>query len=316
MRFALLVGIATISSLGFASAELVKGTIFSVKGDVKMVTASGETITVTSKTPVTVGSKIETGADGQLAIVWMDGARCVLDKNTTLSVDSLQLTEDSGKINRKIVLRLANGTIVDEMATGGNSVYRVKTEGGDFITNGTQNLISFTKSVSGKSAIYDADLVVLSGQVEAQLADGTTTDTTSYHETTFTVGDAPQKVVMNDDFNSQFGAVFCSKPQSKTVDNSNSGIEKIKNFLAQFGSSNNGNGNTDNNGFPTDVGSSPDLGGGTGFGGNGSGGGNFGSSPSSAGAGPSTTGSTPVNSSTFSNTNGMNISSSTTSPTQ
>lgn len=248
---AILQKFALVSALfiGFSSAsqaEIVTATVSAVHGDVSIITPTGDSVAATKGLAISAGSKI-VSKDGRASVVWMDGARSLIEENTTTEVSALRISSDSGNVYRRVELKLTAGTIVCQtLVHNANSgaIFYVKTPIGMITDKGTV----FTVTVNSDGTVTVSDTAgtslftstgKLSGEQLTLIKAGTTfTFTSDGNSTTDTLspGDiASVNKLINDAFGSAGGDESGNPDSSGANGGSNTGAVSLSGFAPSGG---------------------------------------------------------------------------------
>lgn len=127
-----------VVSASLARADVVYGQVQKVTGSAHLITPNGKSQIITTSTVVPIGSRIETGSDGEVVIQWVQGAYSVIQSNAKVTVTSLGYAQKSGVATRNVGLNLSRGSLYSHLAhDNGKSDFRIKTPKGVAAARGT-----------------------------------------------------------------------------------------------------------------------------------------------------------------------------------
>ena len=144
LLFTALVGLAVSA---FAQTKATEATVAQLSGSATLTLADGSTTALTVGSKVPQGATITTSADGDLYLQTHTSTTAILKANTTVSVEELSVTSDSGKVTEeKTMLNLKSGNMISVLDPSKKKVnnYNVRTPKGVAAARGT----SFSVSVS------------------------------------------------------------------------------------------------------------------------------------------------------------------------
>lgn len=145
--FLLLTACLGLTAVAAAQTQTTDATVSKVSGSATVTLADGSMKSLKTGDKIPQGATITTGADGDLYLQTHASTTAILKANTTVSVEELSVTADSGKVTEeKTMLNLKSGNLISVLDPSKKKVnnYNVRTPKGVAAARGT----SFSVSVS------------------------------------------------------------------------------------------------------------------------------------------------------------------------
>ncbi len=111
--------------------------VISVQGTVQFHPASGEQRALSNGDPVHSGDEIRTGADGSVSVEFADGSRLLIERDSTVRMDSLGTHAETGMVDT--TLHLKKGRVESDVRPQGNKRrYQINTPAATAAVRGTR----------------------------------------------------------------------------------------------------------------------------------------------------------------------------------